>query len=181
MWRSSVKARCETTMWKNISNLFTKLLNSKTTRQWVALILSNVAKQFSLSTATNFTRKKKRKVNHSLKFCPISDTQLPNHCSFKWPATDFNSREPQPQNLLERSWSEKTTQQHQKIKRSFNPRSFSCIRIAGNHGPKRNAIETALQELSLQSFWMSETKKELIHFPDPASHNCDVHEKIHFF
>ena len=43
LWKSSVKARCETTSWKGISNSFTKQLNSKTTRQWVALNLCNLA------------------------------------------------------------------------------------------------------------------------------------------
>ena len=38
-----MKARCETTKWKGISNSFTKQLNSKTTRQWVALNLCNLA------------------------------------------------------------------------------------------------------------------------------------------
>ena len=41
-------------------------------------------------------QEKTKKVNHSLELCPKSDTQLPNHCNYKWRAADYDSRQPQP-------------------------------------------------------------------------------------
>ena len=52
-----------------------------------------------------------------MELCPVSDTQLPSHCIYKWRAADFDSREPQPQ-CFRKFWSKKS------LKKSKNSMKF---------------------------------------------------------
>ena len=69
---------------------------------------------------------------------------------------------------LGKNWSGQSLSEELRIKWGFNPRSFSCIGIAGSHGPVRNAVDTALQSQSLQSLSTSETKKVFDKLPRPG-------------
>ena len=113
-----------------------------------------------------------------MELCPVSDTQLPSHCIYKWRAADFDSREPQPQ-CFRKFWSKKS------LKKSKNSMKFQlpqfqlhqhCWKSRTNTQRNWHCLPKPVSSKFLSKL---DKKKNLIHFPNPASRNFDVHEELH--